>query len=150
MESIQKYQYSSTQLPDEDSYLTKTMLNNQIEFNEGIIQERHVEIEKIYKDILCINEIFKDLNKIVLEQGESITQMETNIESTIEATKSGVKLLKQAECYQSRWFSKRNKFMLLGMIGLSINAPVAVYFGAKAGIISGLSTIGLSAITSIF
>ena len=150
MESIKKYQCLSNQLADEDSFLTTSMLKNKIEFNEGIIQERHEEIEKIYKDIVCINEIFKDLNKIVLEQGESIIEMESNIDSTIKATESGVQLLKQAESYQSRWFTKRNKFILLGMVGISINAPVAVYFGAKAGIISGISTLGLSAITSIF
>jgi hypothetical protein len=150
MESIQKYQYSPTQFADEDSFMKQIVFKNQIEFNEGIIQERHVEIEKIYKDVLCINEIFKDLNKIVLEQGESIIEMESNVDSTIKATESGIVLLKQAESYQNKWFSKRNKFILLGMVGLSINAPVAVYFGAKAGIISGLSTLGLSAITSIF
>ena len=149
MESIEKHQYLQTQLADNDSF-TKSQVLNQIEFNEGIIQERHEEIEKIYKDILCINEIFKDLNKIVLEQGNSIIQMESNIDSTIKATESGVLLLKQAERYQNKWFSKKNKFVLLGIIGLSINAPVAIYLGAKAGIISGLSTIGLSAVTSIF
>ena len=150
MESDKKYQYSPAQLTDKDSFMKQRVLKEQIDFNEGIIQERHEEIEKIYKDIVCINEIFKDLNKIVLEQGDSVIQMESNIDSTIKATESGVQLLKQAESYQNTWFSKRNKFILLGLAGLSINTPVAIYFGAKAGLISGLSTIVLSAITSIF
>lgn len=149
MESEKKY-YSFGQPSDKDSFTQHQLLKDKVEFNEGMIQERNEEIEQIYKDVLDINEIFKDLNKLVLEQEEPICQVETNIVSSVKTTENGVNLLKQAESYQSKWFSKKNKFILMSIAGLSINAPVAAFFGFKAGIISGLSTIGISAITSLF
>ncbi len=87
---------------------------------------------------------------MVLEQGEPISSLETNIDNTLNITKTGVELLRQADSYHKKWLSKRNKFILVGIAGLSINAPVTVFFGIKAGIISGLSTLGLGAITSLF
>jgi t-SNARE complex subunit (syntaxin) len=149
MESAKKY-YSSEQLSDSDSFIQCQLLKDNVEFNEGIIQERNEAIEQIYKDVIDINEIFKDLNKLVQEQEEPIYQLETNINSSVKTTESAIKSLKQAEAYHSKWFSKRNKFILMSIAGLSINAPVTVFFGIKAGIISGLSTVGISALTSLF
>ncbi len=149
MESAKK-SYSSDQASYPDSFIQFQLLKDKVEFNEGIIQERNEEIEKIYKDVHDINEIFKDLNKIVLEQGEPIYQLETNINSSAKIVESGVQSLKEADKSHSKWLSKRNKFILMSIAGLSINAPLTVFFGVKAGIISGLSTIGISAITSIF
>lgn len=140
----------SSDILELNSLYESQILKDKVEFNEGIIQERSEEIEQIYKDVIDINEIFKDLNKLVLEQGEPISQLETNIDSVVLTTKAGVEFLKQAEVYHSKWFSKRNKFILMSIVGLSINAPVTVFFGIKAGIISGLSTVGISAITSLF
>jgi t-SNARE complex subunit (syntaxin) len=123
---------------------------NKVEINEIIIRERNEEIEHIVKDVKEINEIFKDLSKLVNEQSEPILTIEKNINNSHIHTEKAVETLKIAETYNNKWFSKRNKFILLGVAGLSINAPITVVLGIKAGIISSLSTIGLSAITAIF
>ena len=135
---------------DEKTFFNKQMLKNKVEFNEAIILERNEEIEKIFKDVHDIDSIFRNLNKIVLEQSNQITTLEENIDSTFKKSEKAVESLKIAESYHKSWFSKRNKIILLSIAGLSINAPVTVLFGVKAGIISGLSTIGLSALTTIF
>ena len=135
---------------EEDLCVRRRILKNKIEFNEAIIQERNEEIEQIFKDVQDINEIFRDLNKLVLEQSEPIIVLEENIDSSVKSTEKGVDALKIAESYHKSWFSKRNKFILMGIAGLSINAPVTILFGLKAGVISGLSTIGLSVLSTIF
>jgi len=135
---------------DETIFIKRNVLKNKIEFNESIIQERNEEIEQIFKDVQDINEIFKDLNKLVSEQSEPIVLLENNIDSTVKNTEKAVEALKIAESYHKSWFSKKNKVILLSIAGLSINAPVTVLFGIKAGIISGLSTVGLSALSALF
>jgi hypothetical protein len=122
----------------------------QIKLNESIIEERNEEIEKIYKDITDINEIFKDLNKLIVEQTEPINKIEEQCIKAVQETEKGVEHLKQAETYNNKWFSKRNKIILLSIAGLSINVPITLALGIKAGVISGLSTVGFSALTTLF
>ena len=142
--------FNNSEFAKENAFFKNLLLKNKVEFNEAIIQERNEEIEKIFKDVQDINEIFKDLNKLVLEQSEPITVVEENIDSTVKNTEKAVQALKVAESYQNNWFSTKNKFILMGIAGLSINTPVAVLFGVKIGVISGLSTIGLSALSTLF
>lgn len=136
---------------DKDEHLIKQeQFLSQLEFNENIIYERNEEIQQIYQDVLDITEIFKDLNKIVHEQSEPIVKLEKQMDSIVDTTKNAVKHLKIANEYQTSWFSKRNKIILMSIAGLSINIPITLTLGLKAGAISGLSTIGLSAFTSLF
>jgi t-SNARE complex subunit (syntaxin) len=46
--------------------------NSEIELNEQLIEEREQEIQGIEQGILELNEIFRDLATIVLEQGSSL------------------------------------------------------------------------------
>lgn len=45
------------------------MLDNEIAFNEAIIEEREQGIKEIQQQISEVNEIFKDLAVLVHEQG---------------------------------------------------------------------------------
>lgn len=48
------------------------MLDNEIAFNEAIIEEREQGIQEIQQQIGEVNEIFKDLAVLVHEQGTMI------------------------------------------------------------------------------
>ena len=48
------------------------LLDNEIEFNEQLIEEREKEIQGSEQGITELNEIFKDLATIVMEQGSQI------------------------------------------------------------------------------
>ena len=128
----------------------REQLHSLLEFNETIIQERNEEIQKIHKEVLDINEIFKDLNKLVNEQNSPINTLEGNISKSVEDVKESVNLLHKANEYHSSWMSNRNKLILMSIAGLSVNVPITVFLGLKAGVISGISTIGLSALTTLF
>jgi hypothetical protein len=140
-------------LLDEDSEeetIKQEQLKSKVEFNENLIEERNEEIQQIYKDVVEINEIFKDLNKLVHSQSESINKVEEQIEQTVDKVEKGVEYIKEAEIYHNSWLSKRNKIILLSIAGLSINIPITLTLGLKAGAISGLSTVGFGAITTLF
>jgi uncharacterized protein YoxC len=140
-------------LLDEDSEeetIKQEQLKSKVEFNENLIEERNEEIQQIYKDVVEINEIFKDLNKLVHSQSESINKVEEQIEQTVNKVEKGVEYIKEAEIYHNSWLSKRNKIILLSIAGLSINIPITLTLGLKAGAISGLSTVGFGAITTLF
>lgn len=133
-----------------DNEIHMQQVISKLELNETIILERNEEIEQIYKEVLVINDIFKDLNKIVAEQTEPISKLEEEIDETLKKTQDGAENIKKAEKYYSSWLSKKNKLIFMSIAGLSINVPITLTLGLKAGAISSLSTIGLSAISSLF
>ena len=125
-------------------------IQSQVEYNEMIINEREENINKISNDILMINEIMKDLNKIVCIQSEPINQIEEQINNTLTKTNNSVKLLEQANSYHEKSSYRKLKFLGLGLVGIAINTPVTIIFGLKVGLISSLSTIGISSIATLF
>jgi t-SNARE complex subunit (syntaxin) len=118
----------------QDQISGQELFKNKIEFNEMLIKERNEEIEQIVKDIDDLHSIFKELNQMVSEQTSPIAQIETNSCSALEKTEKSIELLKSAETYQTKFFSKTNKLILATVIGLSISSPIAIMFGMKAGI----------------
>eukprot|EP00249_Psilotum_nudum_P020024 c27526_g1_i1 orf=446-1273(+) len=57
-------------------------LDNEIVFNEAVIEERDQGIREIQQQIGEVNEIFKDLAVLVHEQGVMIDDIDSNIESS--------------------------------------------------------------------
>ncbi|XVF30496.1 hypothetical protein REPUB_Repub16aG0063100 [Reevesia pubescens] len=58
------------------------LLDNEITFNEAIIEEREQGIKEIQQQIGQVNEIFKDLAVLVREQGDMIDDNGSNIENS--------------------------------------------------------------------
>uniref|UniRef100_A0A7C8Z539 t-SNARE coiled-coil homology domain-containing protein n=1 Tax=Opuntia streptacantha TaxID=393608 RepID=A0A7C8Z539_OPUST len=65
------------------------LLDNEIAFNEAIIEEREQGIQEIQQQIGEVNEIFKDLAVLVHDQGAVIEDIGSNIENTHAATAQG-------------------------------------------------------------
>eukprot|EP00245_Coleochaete_scutata_P014737 TRINITY_DN636_c0_g1_i1.p1 TRINITY_DN636_c0_g1~~TRINITY_DN636_c0_g1_i1.p1 ORF type:complete len:267 (-),score=58.18 TRINITY_DN636_c0_g1_i1:249-1049(-) len=57
-------------------------MDNEVVFNEAVIEERDVGIREIQGQIQEVNEIFKDLAVLVHEQGHMIDDIDSNIESS--------------------------------------------------------------------
>ncbi|KAK4770337.1 hypothetical protein SAY87_030869 [Trapa incisa] len=64
-------------------------LDNEIAFNEAIIEEREQGIEEIQQQIGEVNEIFKDLAVLVHEQGTMIDDIGGHVENSNAATAQG-------------------------------------------------------------
>ncbi|XP_010549840.1 PREDICTED: syntaxin-21 [Tarenaya hassleriana] len=72
------------------------MLDNEITFNEAIIEEREQGIREIQEQIGEVNEIFKDLAVLVHDQGIVIDDISSNIENSHAATAQATTQLKKA------------------------------------------------------
>ncbi|EYU33430.1 hypothetical protein ABFS82_05G070200 [Erythranthe guttata] len=78
------------------------LLDNEISFNEAIIEEREQGIQEIQQQIGEVNEIFKDLAVLVHEQGTMIDDVSSNIEGAHAATAQGKsQLVKAAKTQRS-------------------------------------------------
>ncbi|KAL2965852.1 hypothetical protein AAZX31_16G084800 [Glycine max] len=71
-------------------------LDNEIAFNEAIIEEREQGIQEIQQQIGEVNEIFKDLAVLVHEQGAMIDDIGSNIENSHAATAQAKSQLSKA------------------------------------------------------
>jgi len=47
-------------------------MDNMVQYNENLIAERHNDVQQIEKDVLEINDIFRDLAVMIDDQGEKI------------------------------------------------------------------------------
>ncbi|KAA8522022.1 hypothetical protein F0562_012664 [Nyssa sinensis] len=72
------------------------LLDNEIVFNEAIIEEREQGIQEIQQQIGEVNDIFKDLAVLVHEQGNMIDDIGSNIEGANAATAQGKSQLVKA------------------------------------------------------
>lgn len=116
--------------------------HSKILYNELIINERLEDIKEINKDVLLLNEIIKDLNELVKEQDNNIHKIENNIDDVRNKTEDSVKNIEKAKEYQSNSINKRLKLLGLGIIGMTINAPLTALYGVKIGLVASVSTIG--------
>ncbi|KAJ0236809.1 Syntaxin-23 [Hirschfeldia incana] len=72
------------------------LLDNEIAFNEAIIEEREQGIEEIQQQIGEVHEIFKDLAVLVHDQGTMIDDISTHIDNSHAATALGKSHLAKA------------------------------------------------------
>ncbi|KAF2611465.1 hypothetical protein F2Q70_00007523 [Brassica cretica] len=71
-------------------------LDNEITFNEAIIEEREQGIREIQEQIGEVNEIFKDLAVLVNDQGVMIDDISSNIDNSQAATSQATAQLRKA------------------------------------------------------
>ncbi|KAA8533467.1 hypothetical protein F0562_031099 [Nyssa sinensis] len=72
------------------------LLDNEIVFNEAVIEEREQGIKEIQQQIGEVNEIFKDLAVLVHEQGAIIDDISSNIGNSHSATVKATSQLAKA------------------------------------------------------
>ena len=70
-------------------------LQNQLQFNEGIIAERERDMADIQKSVTEVNEIFKDVARIVHEQQDDIDTIEEQVDESHASAQAGLKEVKR-------------------------------------------------------
>ncbi|KAJ2850803.1 hypothetical protein IWW36_001618 [Coemansia brasiliensis] len=88
-----------------------SVLDNDIEYNEALINERESEINEIEQGIVELNEIFRDLGTIVTEQQSLLDNIETNVQSVGNNAARASEQLSSANEYQRR--ANKTKFCIL-------------------------------------
>ena len=105
-------------------------VDNEREFNETIIKERHKGIKEIETKVVELNEMFRDLSIMVDEQGIEIDNIESHIANAEQYTSQGVQEIASAEKSQR---SARTKLCCIALIIVVVIAVVILValFGAK-------------------
>ncbi|KFK45017.1 hypothetical protein AALP_AA1G333800 [Arabis alpina] len=89
------------------------LLDNEISFNEAVIEEREQGILEVQQQIGEVNEIFKDLAVLVHDQGDMIDDIGSHVENAYSATAQGRSHLAKASKSQR---SKSSLMCLLMVI----------------------------------
>lgn len=95
---------------------------DEVDFQEALIQERETEIQNIEQGVGDLNVLFQQVAQIVTEQGEQLGGIAENVERTHEDTRGADRELRQAARYQK---NARGKACCLLMV-LSIILTIIV------------------------
>ena len=66
------------------------------------IQKKHLEVVKIEKSILELQQLFMDMAVLLAAQGEMVDQIAVNVGKTVDHTEKGVQALNKAVKYQRK------------------------------------------------
>ncbi|KAI3716737.1 hypothetical protein L1987_67830 [Smallanthus sonchifolius] len=100
------------------------LLDNEIAFNEAIIEEREQGIQEVQNQISEVNEIFKDLAVLVHEQGAMIDDIGSHIENSHAATAQARSHLSKASKTQRA--NSSMTCLLMVMVGIVLCIVIIV------------------------
>ena len=113
-----------------------------------IIRDKNIEIKQLEQDMMCLNDIFRDLALMVNDQGEHLTIAERQTEEAVVKTEEGVEKLKQAEEYSVN--ARRRGWLLKGALvfsGITVGGIGLTAMNPVIGILTG--GIGLTAMSPV-
>jgi len=111
--------YSKHDPDQEELQLMTTQLDT--EFQDSIIDQRDKDIKNIQVQMVQVNEIFKDLAKLVEDQTEVVDSIRTNITQTSMHTSDATKEIKEASKHQE---STGRNYCYLALIITVVSAIV--------------------------
>ncbi|GAB6032743.1 Syntaxin-7 [Chamberlinius hualienensis] len=125
-ESVSKFQSASgphaTYL--ENSQPDQVTLQLQQDSNLEFAQEQGRALHQIENDIVLVNQIFKDLARMVNEQGEVLDTIEDNIVQASEQIRDGKEQLTQANEYQTA--ARKKKLIIFFVIAIVLAVIITV------------------------
>jgi syntaxin 7 len=114
--NIQMQQQQQQQLVESRRTQELDLLDDEITFNEALVEEREREICKIQQEIAEINEIFVDLGKLLHDQQGAIDVVESNVEkAAMDTSKAEDQLSRAARTHE---MNSSMKCLLITAVGL--------------------------------
>lgn len=95
------------------------------EENTRLALSRDEEVSKVVKTIYDLNDIFKDLNQMVQEQGTILDRIDYSIEQTQTRVSEGLRQLQRAEMYQRK---NRKMCAILVLAGMTLFMLILLIF----------------------
>ncbi|KAH3770010.1 syntaxin-16-like [Dreissena polymorpha] len=96
--------------------------------NTTAVQQRDKEIANIVRSIQDLNDIFKDLSQMVVDQGTILDRIDYNIEHASVQVEKGLQQLQKAEKYQK----KNRKMYFIFILALVIIVLIVILIGVKS------------------
>ncbi|KAJ2723678.1 hypothetical protein GGI07_002473 [Coemansia sp. Benny D115] len=103
-----------------------SILDNDIEYNEALINERETEIADIEQGIVELNEIFRDLGTIVTEQQSLLDNIERNVDDVVVNVQEASNELTSADRHDRRASKTKWCLMLFAMLFFIIVLLIAL------------------------
>ena len=107
-------------MSQEEKLIQQQLVQQELDVNEALIQERKEEMEKVHGNIAHINDIFKDLAMMTEDQGEQIETIRGDLQVAADKTKSGNKELDKASSYQKASTKKLMFCVFVLMVGIAV------------------------------
>lgn len=104
----------------QDSNVGKQQMQLQEEEDLATLQEQEQAINKLEKDIVDVNQIFKELGAMVHEQGEIVDSIEANVERTNNYVSEGAQRLHQAHTYKNKVMKKKCILAIIAAVVLTV------------------------------
>lgn len=99
------------------------IMDNAIEYNEALIEERDAGIAEIQRQIGEVNEMFQDLAVLINDQGAQLAVVEQAVVTTAERTREGARELVKAERSQR---GSRNKCLVIWLISAIVLSIILI------------------------
>jgi len=96
-----------------------------LEDNTWMVEQREREVTQVVRSIAELNEIFKDLGQIVVDQGTVLDRIDFNIEHSQVKVKEGLQQLQKAETYQKK---NRKMYCILGLSAVTTILIIILIF----------------------
>ena len=97
----------------------------QLRSAENRVEQRGREIQKVYRSIIELNEMVKDLSLLIIDQGTLLDRIDYNIENAASSVERGVQELQQASNSQR---AARSKLCIIILIVLIIIGLAVLFF----------------------
>lgn len=98
--------------------------------NERLIRDREEGIQDIEKSVIEVNEIFKDLNSLVVAQGEMVDTIEANIVTAADRVEVGTEDLVRARSSQKKATRKTIFIAAVALLALIVLILI-IYFSTR-------------------
>uniref|UniRef100_A0A1I8AH87 t-SNARE coiled-coil homology domain-containing protein n=1 Tax=Steinernema glaseri TaxID=37863 RepID=A0A1I8AH87_9BILA len=125
--AIEDSKLSSEEAPEQQGQL---QMQKQHQINLAEIRERQMALNQLEQDIGDVNQIFKDLARIVHEQGDMVDSIEANVEHAQMHVEQGSQNVQRALHYQTK--ARQKKLILLAFfIAFLFIAILVIYLYLK-------------------
>jgi syntaxin 16 len=99
-----------------------------VEDNTVFVQQREKEVLQIVRSIQVLNEIFKELSSMIVDQGTILDRIDYNVEQASTHVEKGLEQLQKAEKYQK----KSRKMIIISVLFVVVISLLIILIAVKS------------------